>query len=42
LVPEFEGYERIIVVETVENWGVVAGLARRYRPEPIALIDCKN
>ena len=32
LVPESEGYERIIVDETVEIWGVVVGLARRYRP----------
>jgi DNA polymerase V len=31
LVPEAEGYERIIVDETVEIWGVVVGLARRYR-----------
>jgi DNA polymerase V len=31
LVPESEGYERIIVDETVEIWGVVVGLARRYR-----------
>lgn len=32
LVPEADGYERIIVDETVEIWGVVVGLARRYRP----------
>ena len=31
LVPEAEGYDRIIVDETVEIWGVVVGLARRYR-----------
>jgi DNA polymerase V len=31
LVPESEGYERIIVDENVEIWGVVVGLARRYR-----------
>lgn len=31
LVPEAEGYERIIVDETVEIWGVVVALARRYR-----------
>lgn len=31
LVPEAEGYKRIIVDENVEIWGVVVGLARRYR-----------
>jgi DNA polymerase V len=31
LVPEADGYQRIIVDETVEIWGVVVGLARRYR-----------
>ncbi len=31
LVPEAEGYERIIVDEHVEIWGVVVALARRYR-----------
>jgi DNA polymerase V len=31
LVPEAEGYDRIIVDETVEVWGVVVALARRYR-----------
>ena len=30
LVPEAEGYPRIIVDENVEIWGVVVGLARRY------------
>lgn len=30
LVPEAEGYPRIIVDEHVEIWGVVVGLARRY------------
>lgn len=30
LVPEAEGYSRIIVDENVEIWGVVVGLARRY------------
>lgn len=30
LVAEAEGYPRIIVDETVEIWGVVVGLARRY------------
>ena len=31
LVPESEDYERIIVDQTVEIWGVVVGVARRYR-----------
>lgn len=31
LVPEAEGFERILVDEHVEVWGVVAALARRYR-----------
>ena len=31
LVPEAEGYDCIIVDETVEVWGVVVALARRYR-----------
>lgn len=31
LVPEAEGYQGIIVDESVEIWGVVVGLARRYR-----------
>ena len=31
LVPEADGYPHIIVDEFVELWGVVVGLARRYR-----------
>lgn len=31
LVPEADGYPHIIVDEFVEIWGVVVGLARRYR-----------
>lgn len=31
LVPEAEGYPRTIVDESIEIWGVVVGLARRYR-----------
>ncbi|MDE0878022.1 MAG: translesion error-prone DNA polymerase V autoproteolytic subunit [Sphingomonas bacterium] len=31
LVPEADGYERVLVDENVEVWGVVVALARRYR-----------
>ena len=31
LVPEAEGYPHTIIDEDVEIWGVVVGLARRYR-----------
>ena len=31
LVPEADGFRRMIVDENVEIWGVVVGLARRYR-----------
>ena len=31
LVPEADGFERILVDENVEIWGVVVALARRYR-----------
>ena len=31
LVPEADGFDRILVDEHVEVWGVVAALARRYR-----------
>lgn len=31
LVPEAEGYDSIAVTETTEIWGVIVGLARRYR-----------
>lgn len=31
LVPEADGFKRILVDEHVEVWGVVAALARRYR-----------
>ena len=31
LVPEAEGFDRILVDESVEIWGVVVALARRYR-----------
>ena len=32
LVPEADGFPATIVDENVEIWGVVVGLARRYRP----------
>lgn len=31
LVPHADGYDPILVTETTEIWGVVVGLARRYR-----------